>query len=680
MVQPAVPEIVEEDIESAVESRNDALQTIRELGPPDLVHLIKQAKSGGRQSGVYHHVTGVDASSSASLAAYINTLVYSPADKTHKVSFGLYCCYNAFSHLDMRVEVKIPGGVESYCIDERGDKRVASEGLWLETFLCAVLRAYSYADDGSGDSIKKIIGVRRFDPITSTEVEHKFLDAAERLFFKGPQLGSDPEIQVPNTVSNHLTTGLLNYIHTTGRYTSGINLFQKLRTRDTEVSSLLARVLISADEEVQAVKLLHDSISELPMDYSLLDCQSTFCQSKGRLDWALDCAKRGVTAAPSEFGTWAKLAEIYVGLEQWDLALLTLNSCPMFTYQDKDAPRMPEPARILLPVLPESMLDEIDDSQNSYDSDLVHPSLRKLHAAGYKGTFLKAYSLLTEITARISWDQLLKIRSQVFVMEEEYRSEKTGNSHQAASSRNASTIALHSSSPKVNGVNPDAPAIDGLDVDHQGGNGSQKPASIDTEATKQTNGTVSSATLTVEDSLEKPDHTITSEEVKAGNEEPSSPKSQLTQFHNKRLCERWLDNLFMVLYEDLRIYTIWRTDMARAKSEESTGEYRKSAEEWEILGELAERLHHFPEAVEAYQACLRVHFSPKAMSGVLRAYEMNGKFSPSLLRTIRKLIESEGAVKVRSIVQATSLPQPVLDLTHRYVELCASFRSNGSDG
>ena len=94
-------------------------------------------------------------------------------------------CYNAFSRLDMRVEVKIPGGVESYCIDERGDKRVASDSLWLETFLCGILRAYSYADDGSGDTIKKIIAVRRFDPITSTDVEHKFLDAAERLFFKG---------------------------------------------------------------------------------------------------------------------------------------------------------------------------------------------------------------------------------------------------------------------------------------------------------------------------------------------------------------------------------------------------------------------------------------------------------------------------------------------------------------
>jgi hypothetical protein len=67
-------------------------------------------------------------------------------------------CYNAFSRLDMRVQVYIPGTVESYCIDERGDKRVATDDLWLETYLCSVLRAYSYADDGSGDTIKKIVG------------------------------------------------------------------------------------------------------------------------------------------------------------------------------------------------------------------------------------------------------------------------------------------------------------------------------------------------------------------------------------------------------------------------------------------------------------------------------------------------------------------------------------------
>ncbi|KAL8733239.1 MAG: hypothetical protein Q9166_002256 [cf. Caloplaca sp. 2 TL-2023] len=698
MVAPAVPEIIEEEIESAIDSRNESLPTLRELGPPDLVHLVKQSiKSGNKQSGVYHHVTGTDASSSASLAAYVNTIIYSPTDKSNKVISGLYCCYNAFSRLDMRVEVKIPGGVESYCIDERGDKRVASDALWMETFLCGVLRAYAYADDGGGESIKKIIGVRRFDPITSTEIEHKFLDAAERLFFKGPQLGSDPEVQVPNIASNHLTTGLISYIHTTGRYTSGINLFEKLRTRDLEVSSLLARVMISADEEVQAVKLLHDAIAKLPMDYSLLDCQATFCKDKGRLDWALECAKRSVTAAPSEFSTWARLAEVYVGLEQWDLALLTLNSCPMFTYQDKDLPRMPEPARILLPVLPESILDEIDEPPQ-YDGDQVHPSLRKLHAAGYKGTFLKAYSLLTEITAKIGWDQLLRVRSQVFVMEEEYRSEKqTGSNHQT-SNRNASTTALRGTpSPVVNGntkpdghtnADTDSPADDEETLN-------EKQPSLISPGSPPDSATIA------DESIEKPEHTITPEVVKAGNDDitditDSAPT--YTQFHNKRLCERWLDNLFMVLYEDLRIYTIWRTDMARAQSESS--DYRKSAEEWEILGELAERLHHFPEAVEAYQACLRVRFSPKAMKGVQRMYEEKGRngevlqamirliawqyrwyseFSPALLRTVRKLIESEGAVKVRSIVQATSLPQPVLDLTHRYVELCVAFRSSGSE-
>ncbi|KAF2799949.1 chaps-domain-containing protein [Melanomma pulvis-pyrius CBS 109.77] len=674
---PAVPEIYEDELHSAIEARAESLQALRELGPPDLVHLIKQPiKSTTKQVGVYHHVSGIDASSSASLAAYINTLTYSPHDKQHKVISGIYCCYNAFSRLDMRVQVYIPGTVESYCIDERGDKRVATDELWLETYLCSVLRAYSYADDGSGDTIKKIVGVRRFNPITSTESEHKFLDAAERLFFNGWQLGSDPEIQVPNLVSNHLTTGLLSYIHTTGRYASGINLFEKLRTRDPEISSLLARVYIEADEEVKAVELLHETIQELPMDYSLLDCQADFCNKKGRSDLALEIAKRSVVSAPSEFGTWARLAEVYVSLEQWDLALLTLNSCPMFTYQDKDAPRMPEPQKVFLPVMPEAICDDIEDS-NVDDIELVHPTLRKLHAAGFKGTFLKAYFILTEITKKIGWDQLLRIRSQVFVMEEEYRHEKQTVSHQPQS-RNASTTALRSPSPtpKTNG---------------------HGEVEVTSESEEASEGEPS-ATVTADASIEKPGHTVASEVVKAGSDEPDQ-NANYTHFQNKRLCERWLDNLFMVLYEDLRVYTIWRTEMAQYRQQQLL--YKKSAEEWEILGELAERLHHVDEAVEAYESCLQIKFSPKAMRGVLKLsedkhnvrdvcgalirlvtwqYRWYSEFSPSLLYTIRKLIEEEGAVKIRSIIQGTSLPQHVLDLTHQYAALCAAFRSSGSDG
>ncbi len=176
-------------------------------------------------------------------------------------------------------------------------------------------------------------------------------------------------------------------------------------------------------------------------------------------------------------------------------------------------------------------------------------------------------------------------------------------------------------------------------------------------------------------------------------------EESLSRLNNKRLCERWLDSLFMVLYEDLRVYTIWRTQMAQYRAQSM--QYKKSAEEWEILGALAERLQHSDEAVEAYRSCLCQRFSPKALSGILRVFEKSknaretvgavirlvawqyrwySEFSPELLHTIRTLIEDEGAVKVRSIVQATSLPQSVLDLTHHYAALCATFRSSGTDG
>ena len=567
----------------------------------------------------------------------------------------------------MRVHVTIPGTVEAYCLDERGEKKKATDELWLETYLCSVLRAYSYADDSSGDTIRKIMGVRRFNPVTNTETEHRFLSAAETLFWRGWQLGSDSVVQVPNTVNNHLTTGLLKYLETTGRFASGINLSEKLRSQSVEVSSLLAKVLFMGNEEVDGIRVLHQALQESPMDYVMLDTQAEFLLKKAktaptpeekeeRLRMALGCADRSTVAAPSEFCTWARLAQIYVAMEDWENALTILNSCPMFTYQDKDAPIMPEPKDVHLPTLPETRLDEIDSEPESRFSEQVDPSLLSLRAASYKGTFKQAYAILTEMTSKIGWDQLLKIRSNVFVMEDEYRTEKE-------QARNASTDALHTPSDEE-------------------GNGEK--------AEQETAVSISSKECAGENTSQAPTAARTSE----------GGDSHLSRLNNKRLCERWLDSLFMVLYEDLRVYTIWRTQMAQYRAQAI--QYKKSAEEWEILGSLAERLQHQDEAVEAYQACLAQRFSPKSLAGILRALQANkgntrdtvaavirlvtwqyrwySEFSPELLLTIRSLIEDDGAVKVRSIIQATSLPQDVLDLTHHYAALCATFRSSGTDG
>ncbi|KAL8408940.1 hypothetical protein RB594_007400 [Gaeumannomyces avenae] len=705
MVAPAVPEITEEVLHEAIDTRTDQLIALRELGPPDLVHLTKQQKGNtAKHFGVYHHVTGVDASSSASLAAYINTLTYKDHGQaaTAKIVQGVYCCYNALSRLDMRVHVTIPGSVESYCVDERGEKKKATDDLWLETYLCSVLRAYSYADDGSGETIRKIMGVRRFNPVTNTETEHRFLSAAEQLFFRGWQLGSDSTVQVPNIVSNHLVSGLLKYFQTTGRFVSGINLFEKLRSQNVEVASLLAKVLFEGHEEVRGVRILHQALQESPMDYVMLDTQAEFLlkkaklatapeQKEARLRMALGCADRSTIAAPSEFGTWARLAEVYVAMEDWENALTILNSCPMFTYQDKDAPLMPEPKDVYLPTLVETRLDEIDSEPEGRYNEQVDPSYASLRAAQYRGTFKQAYKVLTEMTAKIGWDQLLKIRSTVFVMEDEYRTEKQEGS--ASAQRNASIDGIRGS--------PQQPANgDPAPEEKKEKEKAKDESDTDSDTDSKIEGETGNNLTANGQGLERPSSTADPSEVKSDQENGVVPEDH-SRLNNKRLCERWLDSLFMVLYEDLRMYTIWRTQKAQYRAQQM--QFNKSADEWEILGALAERLHHQEEAVEAYRACLSQRFSPKALSGILRAFENSkpnstretvaavirlvtwqyrwySEFSPELLHTIRTLIEDEGAVKVRSIIQATNLPQNVLDLTHHYAALCATFRSSGTDG
>lgn len=79
-------------------------------------------------------MSGVEASSSASLAAYLNSLTYSveetpgwffgSAKGAWRIRGGAFCSFNAFSRVDVRVEVKIPGGVDAYVVDLRGERYV----------------------------------------------------------------------------------------------------------------------------------------------------------------------------------------------------------------------------------------------------------------------------------------------------------------------------------------------------------------------------------------------------------------------------------------------------------------------------------------------------------------------------------------------------------------------------
>jgi Chs5-Arf1p-binding protein BUD7/BCH1 len=129
----------------------------------------------------------------------------------------------------------------------------------------------------------------------------------------------------------------------------------------------------STDEEVKAVQIMAAAIKETPSSYTLLHVQCEFLRSKGKLDWALALAKQAVNVAPSEFVTWEKLTECYIDLKEYENALLTLNSCPMFTFNGRDQHRNLTPSKVHLPlksaiaeILPERTKTEDDEVCSSF--------------------------------------------------------------------------------------------------------------------------------------------------------------------------------------------------------------------------------------------------------------------------------------------------------------------------
>ncbi|RCH95322.1 hypothetical protein CU098_001449, partial [Rhizopus stolonifer] len=171
-------------------------------------------------------------------------------------------------------------------------------------------------------------------------------------------------------------------------------------------------------------------------------------------------------------------------------------------------------------------------------------------------------------------------------------------------------------------------------------------------------------------------------------------------FSNKRLCERWLDNLFMVLYEDLRIYTFWKTEAAHYRAQLMP--YRKTGAEWELLGDLALRLWHEEDAKEAYQQCLDHKFSAKSWMKLLEIYVSESNVQRALLaavkltvyherwyheivypseiaRSLNVLVRREGLSKMQNILTSMNLPRSVQLLMARYFNYAELFKVEGSE-
>ncbi|CAI4938214.1 BEM_collapsed_G0053820.mRNA.1.CDS.1 [Saccharomyces cerevisiae] len=538
-------------IYSSSRNANDGAPMVAEL------HSLDKLKD---EVGTFFYSMGVDTSGPTSIAIFLKEIsevisekpqVWFGRKKTFNVARISFSTWNAFRRCDINVVVHIPGSIQNFIVDCNGESQNIEmcadyDLIWAETFVSGVVRSIMLMKENAEEGeLQNLVETLILNPFTAGQIDdvpEMFIDLFPIVYHKGPLLGAPYYITNVTNTNNYLVETLVEIVKLTRNVSRAEIMLKNLATDNPEAIIILIKIFLVCDQELDAIKLTYDMLSQDKiinntnnrMDYKseLLCIQAQFLIDK-RQDYSLaqNIAQEAVNCSPSEFRPWYLLSKVYVKLNDIENALLILNSCPMSPLKEKYVLKrvapLPSNNSLHLPLPIDVVLDEVtslnpQDVQNEHRS--ADPMLVNLAASNLKSTFQLAYRLLTEIVQITGWENLLKYRSNIFVMEEEYQKSS-------------------SSLPK--------------DVNKQ-------------------------------------------------EEQP---------LRAKRLCERWLDNLFMLLYEDLKMYTLWQTEQLYMDAQNNN--HNKLTFEWELFGLCARRLGHFPEAAKAFQNGLSQRFSSRCAKKLL---------------------------------------------------------------
>jgi len=718
------PELMELTIGESMKTRTNSLDKINELGPPDLCYILKSNNKINATESSFHFVLGINASSSASLAAYINKLINSVEIKTipwlplssWKITNGIYSCYNIFSKVDIRVEVQIPGGVVSYLIDSNKKRlQIKNENIWVETYVSSYLRAILYDDDyikNENNNFNVISGIKRINIFENDEEEDEFLRCAKIIYDSGKYvIGHNSEAIIPTISNNNLTKAIVKYFTETKKEDKAIRFFQEIYKTHTEIGSVIAKLYFGSNRVIEGINTLHKSIQSNNHSYELYVTQAMFLREKGRFKEALAVANKAVINAVTEFKPWELLANLYVDLNEYENALQVLNSCPMITNRGRDLSGKnfckPSKKRIPhnddIPTIHESedyalsCYYAVEESDNSLEEKFrdVHADFIKLPGNRLNGTFRRAYNILVRILNNVGWDNLLQYRSKVFIMEEEYKLNvqfRAPESEEKIANKEKEMNKLKIQKRTHSLLGRTKPILEST---NDLINDKLKKAAQQNESEKNDNDEIINAEILppseekIENKEEKTEKTenneektttesmseikFNDEETLNGEEKPAEPEKITIEFDNKennekekkvtlqikneeelnnhrrrvdidfdeespeetkhlprmhsykmalttkRLCERWLDNMFMVLYEDLKVFSLYQVEVKQPFLIKKFS-YKQSAREWEIYGDIALRLGYKNEALDAYIRSFNSNYSVDCLRKILKIH------------------------------------------------------------
>lgn len=589
------------------------------IGLPDLVHMTLHDSYHDLEVGEYFYITGVDVSSPSMPLAFIKMLKLNEISSPDS-QIATYCCVNTFSNIDIRIRYETDGTTQVRAFDIAGNvvSDKITEEQWEETFVSCCIRSLITSKENE----RKLPGMVEF-PLA---IENTSMSGAKRMVRhfceflpRCLESGWDTTRNVhPSVLHNYLMRALLIFLAISPMLVDyAIAILRELIISNPKhelyYKVALIAILEQYDErDMELVRTLNETLNPLlplldtlkprdPASLQLLNCiscllnlQAKFLIRRGDSALALPVAKTSTELSLDSPESWYYLAKCYIDLGEYERALLAINAMPNLPSIDQDKQALyNEPqlynyyARplgnksrtagegILLDsnefnnlssmmkgwpdkelkevvygrmVMPDKsqdgMIDYVWDKSCAELGPIYGPQLcnlinfvsrqevqsigqtrllaRNTVARQYSWFQKKAVQLLMELVMKIDWNNLLQLRTKVFVMEAEYVE------------KNAEGIT-------INMTNSDIPLA----------------------------------------------------------------------VRRKRICERWLDQLFLDIYEDLEL-------SQSAVLEDNDAKY--SGLEWELMGLTMVRACSWNDAIACLRTSTTIRFDWVSCRALLELY------------------------------------------------------------
>lgn len=631
--QSSIPEVKETTIGEALDERKAKVPQFQDLGPPDMITLVKfiaystspsniHTKSKGVDNpefsitdfhstdnlkgeiGTFFYTLGVDTSDPTSIAVFLKDIADIISDqpqpwfgkvKNYHVSRITLSTWNSFRKCDINVVVRFPGTLHTFILDYEGeqikdfgeDSKTQFDLIWAETFISGVVRSLMLMKDNAEEGeAQPLVETLVLNPLTSGQINKtadSFIDLFPLVYENGVLLGSPCTVKIVTRTNNYLVETLIEIVRLTCNIQKCRIMLEKLSVTFPEVLIILAKVLFACNMEIDAFQLTNNILSSFEKltieNKNENRSEILTVQAEYLLDFkhdymlAKEIAQYSVDSSPSEFKPWYLLSKSYIRLNNIESALLTLNACPILPLKDK---------YILKRVVP----------------------------------------IKSETNLHLPLPVDVKLE-------------------------------------KVNSINPQDIQLEIKSAD---------PALINLAATnlKSTFQLVyrllsEVVMITGWESLLKYRSEVFVMEEENGVSDTNTVRILTThlQRSTKRLCERWLDNLFMLLFKDLKIYTLWQTEQTYFDAQNST--YSRLTTEWEMFGLCACRLGHHPEAIRAFQIGLSQRFSPQSARKLLEYY----------IKESQKL--KNHILQPNSDLKSSKVIESIEEIDNKIIDLCTQI-------